>query len=168
MPYYYTTKQSSENFLAMEMKKTRIKMNVPIYIGFTILEISKTVIWNFFYDYLGPKYGDKIELCYTHTDSFILYIKTEAFYEHINNNAKEWFDTSNYKIDRPLLIANKNEKVLDKFKDELGGRIMTKFIALHSKTYAALIHDFEGKKRNKGVKMCVVKNEFNFNQRLFI
>ena len=68
-------------------------MNVPIYIGFTILQISKTVIWNFFYDYLRPKYGDKIELCYTDTDSFILYIKTEAFYEHINNDAKEWFDT---------------------------------------------------------------------------
>ena len=67
------------------------------------------------------------------------------------------------KIDGLLLIANKNEKVLHKFKDKLGGRIMTKFIALYSKTYADLIHDFEGKKRNKGVKMCVVKNELNFN-----
>ena len=60
MPNYHTTKQFSEKFLAMEMKKTKIKMNVPIYIGFTILEVSKTVMWKFFYDYLKPKYGDKI------------------------------------------------------------------------------------------------------------
>ena len=77
-------------------------MNVPIYIGFAIFEISKTVMWKLFYDYLKPKYGDKIELCYTDTDSFIPYIKTDNFYEDINNNVEEWFDTSNYKIDRPL------------------------------------------------------------------
>ena len=53
MPNYYTTKQFSENFLAMEMKKTKINMNVPIYIRFTILEVSKTVRWEFFYDYLS-------------------------------------------------------------------------------------------------------------------
>ena len=65
----------------MEMKKTEIKMNVPIYIGFTILEVSKTVMWKFFYDYLKPKYGDKMKLCYTDTNSFILHIKTKDFYE---------------------------------------------------------------------------------------
>ena len=124
MPNYHTTKQFSENFLAVEMKKTKIKMNVPIYIGFTILEIRKTVMWKFFYDYFKPEYGDKIELCYTDTDSFILHIKTEDFYEDINNDVEEWFDTSNYEIDRLLLITNKNKKVLGKFKDELGGRIM--------------------------------------------
>ena len=62
MPNYYTTKQSSENFLSMEMKKTKINMNVPIYIGFTILEVSKTTMWEFFYDYLKPEYGDKVKL----------------------------------------------------------------------------------------------------------
>ena len=58
-------------------------MSIPVYIGFTILEVSKTVMWEFFYDYLKPKYEDKIELCYTDTDSFILHIKTEDFYENI-------------------------------------------------------------------------------------
>ena len=144
MPNYYTTKQFSENFLAMEMKKTKIKISVPIYIGFTILEVSKTVMWEFFYDYLKP---NKVKLCYTDTDSFILHIKTKDFYEDINNNVEEWFDTSNYKIDRPQLIAGKNEKVLGKFKDELKGTIMTKFVGLHSKTYAYLFDDFEGKKK---------------------
>ena len=88
-PNYHTTKQFSETFLAMEMKKTKIKMNVPIYIGFTILEVSKTVMWKFFCAYLKPKYGGKIELCYTDTDSFILYIKTEDFYEDIANDVEE-------------------------------------------------------------------------------
>ena len=70
----------------MEIKKTKIKMNVPIYIGFKILDVSKMVMWGFFSDYLKPKYGDKIKLCYTDTDSFILHIKTKDFYEDVNND----------------------------------------------------------------------------------
>ena len=163
IPNYHTTKRFSENFLAMEMKKTKIKMNIPIYIGFTILEISKSVMWKFFYGYFKPKYGDKIKLCYTDIDSFILYIKTEDSYEDIANDVEEWFDTSNYEIDRPLLITNKNKKVLGKFKDELKGKIRTKFVDFRSKTYAYLIDDFEEIKKNKGVKMCVVKTELKFN-----
>ena len=139
------------------MKKTKIKINVSIYIGFTILEVSKTVMWKFFYDYLKPKYGGKIELCYTDTDSFIPHIKTEDFYEDIDNDVEEWFDTSNYEIDRPLLITNKNKKVLGKFKNKLKGKSMTKFVGLFSKTYAYLIDDSEEIKRNKGVRKCVVK-----------
>ena len=103
-----------------------------------------------------------MELCYTDTDSFIVHIKTKDFYEDINNDVEEWFDTSNYKTDRPLLMTDKNKKVLGKFKDELGGRIMTKFVGLRSKTYAYLIDDFE-KKRNNGVKKCVVENDFKFS-----
>ena len=94
----------------MEMKKTKIKMNVPIYIGFTILENSKIVMWKFFYDYLKPKYGDKVELCCTDTDSFILHIKAEDVYENINNDVEEWFYRSNYEVDRPLLITKKKQK----------------------------------------------------------
>ena len=121
-------------------------------------------MWEFFYDYLKPKYGDKMKLCYTDTDGFIFHVETKDFYEDINNDVEEWFDTSNYKIDRPLLITDKNKKVLLKFKDELGGRIMTKFVGLCSKTYADLIDDFkEKKKRNKGVKKCVVKNQLKFS-----
>ena len=96
----------------MEMKKTKIKMNVQIYIGFTTLEISKTVMWKFCCDYLKPKYGNKVKLCYTDTDSLILHIKTDDFYEDINNDVEEWFDTSNYEIDRLLIMTNKNKKVL--------------------------------------------------------
>ena len=117
----------------------------------------------FFYDYLKPKCGDKIELCYADTNSLILHIKTEDFYEDIADDVEEWFDTSNYNIDRPLLITNKNNKVLRKYKDELEGKVMTKFVGLHSKTYSYLINDSEEIKKNKGVKMCVVKTELKFN-----
>ena len=143
------------------MKKTKIKMNVPIYIGFTILEVSKTVMWKFFYNYLKPKYGNKIELCYTDTDSFIPHIKTEDFYEDIANDAEESFNTSNYEIDSKQ--TNKSKKVLGKFKNELEGKIRTKFVNLYSKTYAYLVDNFEEKKRNKGVKMFLVKTELKFN-----
>ena len=135
--------------LAMEMKKTKVKMNVPIYIGFTILEVSKTVMWEFFYDYLKPKYGDKMKLCYTDTDSFIFHTKTKDFYKGINSDVEECFDTSHYMINRLLLITDKNKKVLGKFKNELGERIMTEFVGLRSKTYAYLIDDFEEKKETK-------------------
>ena len=82
-------------------------------------------------------------------------IKTKDFYEDINNDVEKWFDTSNYKIDRPLLITDKNKKVLGKFKDELGGKIVTKFVGLSSKTYAYLIDDFdEKKKKQRSKKMC--------------
>ena len=98
---------------------------------------------------------NKVKLCYTDTDSFILHIKTKDFYEDISNNVEEWFDTSNYKIDRPPLIAGKNEKAVGKFKDELKGTIMIKLVGLRSKTYAYLIDDFEEEKRRE--KVCSKK-----------
>ena len=149
MSNYHKTKQFSEKFLAMEMKKIKVEMNVPIYIGFTILEVSQTVMSEFFYDYLKPKYGNKIKLYYTDTDSFILHIKTKKFYEDIDNDVKEWFDTSNNKINKPLVIADENKKVLGKFKNKLGGKFITKFVGLRSKTYAYLIDNSEEKKDTK-------------------
>ena len=110
-----------------------------------------------------PKYGNKVKLCYTDTDSLILHIKTENFYEDINNDVEECFDTSNDEIDKPLLITNKNKKVLGKFKDVLRERTITKFVGLRSKTYAYLTDDLEEVKKNKGVKMCVVETELKFN-----
>ena len=70
-PNYQTIKQFSENLLAIEMKKTKVKMNKPIYLGMSILDISKTLMYEFWYDYIKPKYGDRAKLCYVDTDSFI-------------------------------------------------------------------------------------------------
>ena len=110
-PNYHTTKYFSENLLAIEMKKTKVKMNKPVYLGLSILEISKTLTYEFGYDYIKPKYQNNVKLCCTDTVSFIIYIKTEYFYEDIADDAA---DTSNYEvkcnsIDRPL-PKGKNKK----------------------------------------------------------
>ena len=79
-PNYHTTKWFSENLLAIEMKKVKVKMNNPVYLEFSILEISKTIMYEFWYDYMKPKYLDKAKLCYMDTGSFIINIKTEDVY----------------------------------------------------------------------------------------
>ena len=95
-PNNHTRKRFSENLLAVEMKKTKVKMNKPVYLGMSILDISKMVMYKFWYNYIKPKYGDRAKLCYTDTDSFTIHIITEDFFEDIADNVKKWFDTSNY------------------------------------------------------------------------
>ena len=82
-PNYHTTKRFSENLLAIEMKKTKVKMNKPVYLGMSILDISKTLMYKFWYDYIKPKYGGRAKLCYTDTDSFVIHIITEYFFKGI-------------------------------------------------------------------------------------
>ena len=103
-PNYHTTKYSSENVLAIEMIKTKVKMNKPVYLGMSILDISKTLMYEFWYDYGKQKYHDKAKLCYMNTNSFIIHIKTKDCYEDIADNVEKWFDTSNYSENdkRPL------------------------------------------------------------------
>ena len=88
-PNYHTTKHFSENLSAIEMKKTKVKMNKPIYLSMSILDITKTRMYEFWYHYLKPKYGDKVKLCYADTDSFIIHITTEDFFEDISNDVEE-------------------------------------------------------------------------------
>ena len=88
-PNYLTTKWFSENLLAMEMKKTKVKMNKPVYLGLSILEISNTLMYEFWYDYIKPKYQNNAKLCDMDTDSFIINIKTEDFYEDIANDVEK-------------------------------------------------------------------------------
>ena len=95
-PNYHTTKWSSEKLLAIEMKETKVKMNNPIYLGLSILGISKILMYEFWYDYMKPKYGDNVKLCYIDTHSFIIHIKTEDFYKDIADDVEKSFGTSNY------------------------------------------------------------------------
>ena len=95
-PNYHTTKYISEDLLIMEMNNTIVKMNKPLYLGQAIVDISKTLMYEFWYEYIKSKYKDKATLCYMDTDSFIINIETEDFYEDIADNDEEWFDTSNY------------------------------------------------------------------------
>ena len=121
-------------------------------------------MYEFWCDYTKPKYGDKARLCYMDTDSFVIYIKTEEFYNDIDGDVQKWFDTSNYaeKDKRPLPIG-KNKKVKGLFKDELGGKIMTDFCVLRAKAYAYKLDDDTEKKRARGTKKCIVKREITFN-----
>ena len=94
-PNYHTQKYFSENMIAIEMKKTKVKMNKPIYLGMSILDISKTLMYEFWYDYIKPKYQDRAKLCYMDTDSFSIHIKTEDFHKDIANDVEKWFFTFN-------------------------------------------------------------------------
>ena len=137
----------------MEMKKVEVKMNKPIYLGQAILDISKTLMYDFWYDYIKPKYGNKARVCYTDTDSFVINIKTEDFYNDIASDVEKWLDTSNYdKNDKRPLAIGINKKVIGKFKDELGGKIMTEFCALRAKAYPYKLDDDTEKKKAKGTK----------------
>ena len=161
-PNYHTTKWFSEKQLALEMKKTKVKMNKPIYLGLSILEISKTLIYEFWYNYMKPKYGDNVKLCYMDTDSFIMHIKAGDFYKDIANDVEKRFDTSKYEVNRPLPIG-KNKKVVGLMKDELGGKIMTEFVALRPITYSYLRDDCEEDKKAKGTTKCVIKHRLKFS-----
>ena len=78
-PNYHTMKLISENISIIEMKKVKVKMKKPIYLGLSILEISKIIMYEFWYDYVRKKYGDMVKLCYMDTDSLIMNIKTRTF-----------------------------------------------------------------------------------------
>ena len=136
-------------------------MNKPIYLGLSILEISKTLMYEFWYDYMNPKYNDNVKLCYMDRDSFIMNIKTNDFCEGIASDVENRFDTSNYEVTRPLPMG-KNKKVIGLMKDELGGKIITEFVTLRPKTSSFLTDDGKDKKA-KGTKKCVIKKMIKFN-----
>ena len=125
-------------------------MNKPIYLQHSILALSKILMYEFWYDYVKPKYDEKAKLYYMDTDSFIVDIKTDNIYQDIGkDDVKTRFDTSNYELDRPLHKGEK-KRVTGLMKDELGGEIMTKFVGLRAKTYSYLLDDFSEDKRAKG------------------
>ena len=146
------------------MKKTRVKMTKPLYLGMSILDISKILMYKFWYDYIGPKYGDRAKLCYADTDSFIINTKIEDFFEDIFNDVERWFDTSNYdKDDKRPFPLGKNKKVPGLFKDKLGGKIIAEFVALRAKACSDLDHDGNKHKKSKGTKKCVIKQKLMFS-----
>ena len=149
-PNYDTMKLIDDNLAIIEMKKVKTKMNKPIYLGLSILDISKITMCEFWYEFIKSKYESRAKLCYMDTDSFIINIKN-----NISKNVMERFDTSNYIYDRPLPI-NVNKKVVGLMKGELGGGIITEFVALRPKAYSYKTnHNIELKKA-KGIKKCVI------------
>ena len=122
-PNYHTLKLTDDNLAIIEMKKVKFKMNKPIYLGLSILGISKITMYEFWYDFIKSKYGSRAKICYMDTDSFVINIKAKDFYKDIEMDVKERFDTSNCIYDKPLPIGV-NKKVVGLMKDELGGGII--------------------------------------------
>ena len=153
-PNYHTPKYFSENVMAIEMKKkTKIKMNKPIYLDMSILDISITHMYEFWYDYIKPKYQGRAKLCYMDTNSFVIHIKTEDFYEDIPDDVEKWFGTSNYsKDDNKPLPLGWNIKVIGLFKEELGGKIAKEFVGLRAKAWPYLMDDDKEHKKAKATK----------------
>ena len=143
------------------MKKTAVKMNKSIYLGISILDISKILMYEFWYDYIKPKYQAK--LCYMDTDSFLFILKPKIFMKTLlmmlKNGLTHLTITKNDK--RPLPIG-KNKKVIGLFKGELGGRIIKEFVALRAKTYTYLMDNKSEHKKAKGTKKCARKRKLMF------
>ena len=154
----------SKHSFAAEMGKTEIRMNKPVDLGKARLDLSKTLMYEFHYDYMRPEYGSKVNLCYMGTDSFVYEIETEDFYRDIAKDVEKRFDTSGYSKDenRPVPIGE-NKKVISLMKDNLGGKIMTELVALRAKMYAyRKINKEVEEKRCKGTKKCVVSEGLTF------
>ena len=161
-PNYHTINLISEDLSIIEMNKRKVKMNKPIYLGLPTLEISKILMYEFWYDYMKPKYGYDVKFCYMDTDSFIMNIKTEDFYKDIANDVEKRFDTSNYEVNRPL-PTGKYKNVIGLMKDELGRKTITEFVTLRPKTYLYLPDDGKEDKKAKGTKKCIIKRMIKFN-----
>ena len=119
-------------------------------------------MYEFWYDYMKPKYNDNVRLCYMDTDTFIMHIKTNDFYEDIVSDVENRFDTSNYEVKRPL-PTGKNKKVIGLRKDELGGKVITEFVTLRPKTYSFLTDGGKEDKKAKGTKKWIIKKMTKFN-----
>ena len=148
------------DLMGCQISKVKVVKNKPVYLGKAILDLSKLIMYEFHYDYMQPKYGDRLQLCYMETDSYVYDIKTKDFYKDIAEDVESRFDTSAYSNNRPLPIG-KNKKVIGLMKDELSGGIMNEFVALRAKMYS-YIDDKSELKKCKGIKKCVIYREIKF------
>ena len=144
----------------MRIGKTKVELNKPVYLGASILDISKVLMYDFHYDYIIPKYayGNRAQLLFTDTDSLCYELWTDDFFVDISLDIETMFDTSNFPKEHPSGIpTGKNKKVIGLFKEENGGEILQEFCGLRAKCYATKMHDGSESKKCKGVKKAVVK-----------
>ena len=152
------------NLIAVHMKKTEVYFNKPVYVGQSILDLSKTLMFDFHYNYIKKKYGKKSELLFTDTDSLMYEIKTKDFYKDINDDVKNKFDTSDYPSDHPSgIITGANKKVIGMFKDEVAGKQITHFVGLRPKLYSFKIEEESEVRKCKGIKKNVIKEKLDFD-----
>ncbi|PFX14367.1 hypothetical protein AWC38_SpisGene21476 [Stylophora pistillata] len=140
------------------MGRKSIKFDKPVFCGMAILDLSKTLMYDFHYNYIKKKYEDKAKLLFTDTDSLMYEIETEDFYKDIAADVEEKFDTSNFPKDHISKIPTGcNKKVVGMMKDEAGGKIIEEFVGLRAKLYSYKILEGKEEKKCKGIKKTVIK-----------
>ena len=154
-PDFEELKIFDEFLIAVKRRTTKVKMEKPVYVGMSILDLSKTLMFSFQYEYVKKKW-EKVEVLYTDTDSLVLFIETEDFFKDISGDVAEWFDTNEFAKDHPavlegLPIVKENKKKIGLMKDECGGKILTEWVALRPKLYSFLTESGE-KQKAKGLK----------------
>ena len=153
-----------KNLIAIHMQRTKIYFNKPVYVGQAILDLSKTLMFDFHYNYIKPKYGSKAELLFTDTDSLMYHIQTNDFYKDITPDVEDKFDTSAYPPNHPSGIpVGINQKVIGMFKDEAAGSSITHFVGLRPKLYDYKTEGKDEVTKCKGIKKSVVKNTLKFD-----
>ena len=154
-PTYVSSKIFNDNLVAVHKIKETLTLNRPAYVGMCILDLSKTLMYDFHYNYVKAKYGDKAKLLFTDTDSLTYEIEAEDVYEDFWND-KDKFDNSDYSESSPF-YNSENKKVIGKFKDEAAGVPIYEFVGLRSKMYSYVKKDSKGGKTAKGIKENVIK-----------
>ncbi|XP_025264481.1 uncharacterized protein LOC112637930 [Camponotus floridanus] len=161
-PNFHSRSVFSENLMAVELRKLEAKIDKPIYVGMSILDISKIHLYAFHYEYMSPLYGDKCKILYTDTDSLIYSIECEDAYERMKRDIDR-FDTSDYAVDNPYGVPRANKKVLGLMKDENNGALMLEFVGLRAKMYMLRVESRGDTKKSKGVRSSVVARTLTFD-----
>ena len=151
-----------QNLIAVHTKKIKLCFNKPVYLGMSILDLSKSLMYDFHYNCIKTKYGDKAKLLFNDTDSLAYEIRTKDFYKYINPDIEKRFNTSDYPSNHPSGIkTGLNSKVLGMFKDEAGGKQIVEFVGLRAKLHTYKILDGSEDKKCKGVTKNVTKKEYS-------
>jgi hypothetical protein len=157
-PLYKESEAFNHDLVAVAMQRESVCLNKPIYTGFSVLELSKTLMYDFHYSYMGPKYGDNARLLFTDTDSFCYHVQTDDIYRDMLKDRDVMFDTSAYPSDH-FLYSVKNKKAIGLMKDETNGTPIEEFVGLRSKMYSIKLCDAAVKKRAKGITRAVVQKQ---------
>ena len=157
-PQYEDHKLYHKDLIAVKQLKAIVKLNKPIYVGLSVLDLSKLHMYQFHYDYILPKYQDKQQLLFTDTDSLCYHIQTEDFYKDMKEDSN-LFDMSGYTLDGYRSCDNTNKKVIGKFKDETDGVPIVEFCGLRSKMYSIKLDNGTEKKTGKGVQKNALKKK---------
>ena len=159
-PTYVSSKIFNENLMAVHKVKETLTLNRPAYVGMCILDLSKTLMYDFHYNYIKKKYNNRAKLLFTDMDSLTYEIEAEDIYKDFWND-KDMFDNSSYPESSPY-YCNVNKKIIGKFKDEACGIPITEFIGLKSKMYSYVKDNEKGGRTAKGIKKNVIKNNIRY------